>query len=217
MTPSGQFRPDDGAFVAHLDAPERALLVHLVDEVVSLLGGPAAADVAPFTLSGAPVPAPVDPAVRRLLPDASRADPEMAAEFRRLTEADLRGAKVTQLLVLRAALADDVSEVVVQAADAPAAAAALTDVRLVAADRLGLRTDADADALQAMVEAEPRCGRRRDGRDGRGPRGACAPGARDGLRPARPPAGDPRRLPPRRARRRPGARPCPAVPLGSRA
>lgn len=152
MTPLGRFLPDGDAFVARLDAPECALLVHLVDEVVSLLGGAAAADVAPFTLSGEPVPAPEDPAVRRLLPDASRADPEMAAEFRRLTEADLRGVKVTQLLVLRAALAGDAPEVLVPAADAPAAAAALTDVRLVVADRLGLRTDADA--LQQAIEAE---------------------------------------------------------------
>lgn len=147
------FRPDGEAFVVALDPPQRGALVSVVDQVVTLLGGAGAADVDPLLVSRDPVPPPPDPAVRRLLPDASRADPEAAAEFRRLTDAELRGTKVTQLLRLRDALADDAALVSVRAADAPAVAAALTDVRLVVADRLGLRTDADAEALQALLEA----------------------------------------------------------------
>ncbi len=153
MTAVGWFRPDDPGFVARLDAPQREALAGVVDQVVTLLGGPAAADAGPFALGGAPVPPPTDPAVRRLLPDASRADPEVAAEFRRFTEADLRASKITQLLGLRDALAGDDDRVVVPREAAPAVAAALTDVRLVVADRLGLRTDADAEALQAMLVA----------------------------------------------------------------
>jgi hypothetical protein len=51
-----------------------------------------------------PLPAPDDPAVHRLLPDASRDDAEVAAEFRRLTEDDLRQQKIDRLAVLFDAL-----------------------------------------------------------------------------------------------------------------
>ena len=151
------FAAQDDLFVAHLDEAERDVLLAVVDQVVELLGGLEAADAGPFRLGAAPLGPPEDPAVRRLLPDASRADPEVAAEFRRLTEPELRASKITNLLRLRDAVADARPSLVVAPTAAPGIAAALTDVRLVLADRLGLRTDADAvaldDALAAALEA----------------------------------------------------------------
>lgn len=151
------FAARDDAFVAHLDEAERDVLLDVVDQVVELLGGLEAADAGPFRLGAAPLRPPDDPAVRRLLPDASRADPEVAAEFRRLTEPELRASKITNLLRLRAAVAGARPRLVVAPTAAPGVAAALTDVRLVLADRLGLRTDADVaaldDALAAAMEA----------------------------------------------------------------
>ncbi len=92
-----------------------------------------------------PLPPPDDPAVHRLLPDASRDDPAVAGEFRRLTEDDLRAAKLARLRWLWTALQNDGP--VVPAAQAPAVAATLTDLRLVLAERLGIRTDEDAERL----------------------------------------------------------------------
>lgn len=103
-----------------------------------------------------PLPPPDDPAVRRLLPDASRDDPAVAGEFRRLTEDDLRAAKLTRLRWLWTALQQEGP--VVPAVQAPAVAATLTDLRLVLADRLGIRTDEDADHLLRTVGRRRRHG-----------------------------------------------------------
>lgn len=106
------------------------------------------------------VAAPADPAVRRLLPDASD-DPEVAHEFRRLTDDDLRQRKVDRLLLfaellLEASPSADEDEqlpMVVARDDGPEVAGALGDVRQVIGSRLGLRTDADTDALYRSVSA----------------------------------------------------------------
>lgn len=101
---------------------------------------------------------PQDPAVRRLLPDGSL-DAEQAAEFRRLTEPDLRARKVEGLRTWWSALRTPGGRsgdaVAVTAAEAPAVAAALTDIRLVLADRLGVVTDEDADRLYDELALDP--------------------------------------------------------------
>lgn len=153
-------RRRDGGYVAHLDAAERRVLVVVVDEVVELLGGdPGMPDgddpLEMVRLGVGPVPAPTDPALLRLLPDASRADAVVAAEFRRLTEEELRRTKVGNLLRLRAALVD-AGPAMVQPGEAPSLAAALTDLRLVLAERLGVSTEADADELHRLaVQGDP--------------------------------------------------------------
>jgi len=165
------FRARQGRFVARVDEGERAVVASVVADVLELLGAPrpdeepAAADrVAdvptrdgglPHLRSDTPA-APDDPAVRRLLPDASRDDPAVAAEFRRLTEDDLRAQKVDRLEKLWHALTAPGGgrrrdELVVRAQDAPAVAGALTDLRLVLAERLGVHTDAEADAMYAVL------------------------------------------------------------------
>ena len=78
-----------------------------------------------------------DPALDRLLPDAHRGDPAIAAEFRRLTEQDLRRRKSDNLARASAVLRAAESERVALAkADAEALLVALTDTRLLLADRL---------------------------------------------------------------------------------
>jgi hypothetical protein len=95
-----------------------------------------------------------DPAMERLLPAANREDPAMAAEFRRLTEHGIRERKTANLATAISALqAADGDKVRLDQEQAQAMVVALTDVRLLLGERLGLRTDEDADALQDRLEA----------------------------------------------------------------
>ena len=144
----------DGGYVVHLAEAERAVLADVADQVIELLGGTqdAAADQHPLQnmrLQDGPVPVPLDGALHRLLPDGSRGDPALAAEFRRLTEGDLRAPKTAQLGRLRGLLASP--DAVLPVADAPGVAAAMTDLRLVIAERLGVRTEADADEVYELT------------------------------------------------------------------
>ena len=95
---------------------------------------------------------PDDPAVLRVLPNAAPDDRDVADEFRRFTEPELRTLKVDRLRAIWKALNEDGPEWVVPAADAMPTAAALTDVRLVLASRLGMETDDDAAALHAEID-----------------------------------------------------------------
>lgn len=103
-------------------------------------------------------PAPTDPAVRRLLPDASL-DPDVAAEFRKYTDFDLREQKVQRLMQLSDRLTDvepstedDLHlDFPVALSDAESFAGALGDLRLVLGERLGLRTDEDSTVLYNQI------------------------------------------------------------------
>ncbi|HET8982121.1 MAG TPA: DUF2017 domain-containing protein [Pedococcus sp.] len=93
-----------------------------------------------------------DPALERLLPCANREDDQIAAEFRRLTEQGLRSRKAANLSTAILALANvEEQRVELGPAEAVAMVVALTDVRLVLGERLGLRTDEDLDELEAQV------------------------------------------------------------------
>lgn len=98
------FRPADEGWAADLGPGERSVLLEVVDEVLAMLRAQRPQWPGP-TPDPDPVDPPTDPALRRLLPDASRGAPDVAREFRRLTEADLREAKAANLEALRAALA----------------------------------------------------------------------------------------------------------------
>jgi hypothetical protein len=94
-----------------------------------------------------------DPALDRLLPTAHRGDHEVAAEFRRLTEEGLRQRKSGNLDVALACLSQtDGSRVVLDEGQAPAFLTALTDVRLLLGERMGMRTEEDAEALHAAMD-----------------------------------------------------------------
>lgn len=161
------FTERDGLAVVELDDEERAVVARIVADVGLLLGGEAfgvysmsqrperdEADEIFAHLSGLEesLAEPDDPAILRLLPNAAPTDREVASEFRRLTEGDLRDTKVARLRTLWEQLSEDGPEWEVQVEDAMATAAALTDVRLVLASRLSLNTDEDADRLHTEIE-----------------------------------------------------------------
>jgi hypothetical protein len=143
---------------------ERMVLAGFAREVAQLLGGVPAADPDPLAamvgMTAEPGPdsagpqVPDDPALLRLLPDAYD-DPAGAAEFRRLTDDELRRGKATAL----SRLADDVEhtretiELDDEAADIWAQA--INDVRLVLGVRLGIEADGSA-WRRAIPAGDPR-------------------------------------------------------------
>ena len=155
---TGPFTPRHDGIAVLLGEPERDLLIHLLGQLDELLddGRPVSSDpleeLTGMLDPSAPPPQPSDdPAVARLLPDASRDDAEAAAEFRRLTEGGLRNRK--RAGARRAAEALAAERPVLSPDDAQALLKALTDLRLVLADRLGLKTDEDAERLHEELAA----------------------------------------------------------------
>ena len=159
------FRVRGGKAVAILDAQERMVVARVVADVGLLLGGEAfgmghprpeaaAGDDLFAHLRGLEesLAEPEDPAILRLLPNAAPTDREVADEFRRLTEPDLRALKVGRLHRIWEQLSEEGPEWVVGVEEAPATAAALTDLRLVIASRLGLETDDDVARLHAEID-----------------------------------------------------------------
>lgn len=177
------FRPEGDRLVAGLDEHERAVVAGLCTQVASLvapttqakgestdpfdaivaglgdvLGGTvtdSAAGEVPDRAFGSLEDR--DPALDRLFPTGNREDEQEAAEFRRFTEQGLRSRKhanlMTTVRTLDAAVDD---EWTVTRAQAPAVMIALTDVRLVMGERLGLRTDEDAERLEEVAaDLEP--------------------------------------------------------------
>nr|WP_246125527.1 DUF2017 domain-containing protein [Cellulomonas xylanilytica] len=156
-------------YAARLDTDERDVIAALVADVAELLGAGRLESRDPHAVAVGdgsprmriePLPPPSDPAVRRLLPDASRDDPQVAEEFRRLTEDDLRAGKIARLTKLWGALTTPVEgwradAFVVAPQDAQDHAAAITDLRLVLAERLGIRTDEQAERLYDTLLDSP--------------------------------------------------------------
>lgn len=101
---------------------------------------------------------PEDPALRRLLPDAYHGDPEAAADFRRYTEATLRGGKRADVTAVRQGLASIgvTGEWVLDDAQAQSWLRFLTDARLVLATRLGIETPDDVEAYEQLDTDDPR-------------------------------------------------------------
>lgn len=157
-------------YVAQLDPLERATVAGLMDQVHDLLDPPAAVpdgdDAFASIVAGLgmgvtvaaedqadldPDEARRDPAIDRLLPTANRQDDEMAAEFRRLTETGLRQRKAAALVTAADLLRGD-DKIRLDAGQARAVVTALTDVRLVLGERMGLRTDDDVEVLEAAAQ-----------------------------------------------------------------
>lgn len=148
------FRRKGSRVVGTLIPQEREVVSGLLAQVRELLGGD---EVAP---SGDPIadligdldaPAPDtgerDPALSRLLPDGHE-DAEAATEFRALTERSLRQRKVARLDVAIGVLTDgDSDRLELDFGQAQELMVALTDARLVLADRVGLHTEEDAERL----------------------------------------------------------------------
>jgi hypothetical protein len=154
------FRKTRRGVSAKLDDGERTLLAHLFVEVWELLGGEegvgdvgGGGEVDPLEAMvgiGTATSAPEDPALARLLPSAHRDDAEVASEFRRYTEQGLRARKRAGLETARQTLGRD-GQLDLDRSEAAAWVIALTDVRLVLGERLGLRTDEDAEEMVATL------------------------------------------------------------------
>lgn len=133
MTP---FTPlADGRLTAEFTALEAAMLAVLARQVASLVGSPSD-----------------DPARARLLPDAYPDDAPASDEFRRLTESDLAAGKAADAALVAATVGEG-GPVVLDRRESLAWLHALTDVRLVLADRLGVRRDGDEPATGSDEEA----------------------------------------------------------------
>ena len=158
-------------YAAQLDPLERATVAGLMEQVHDLLDPPAPApeggDDFASIVAGLgmgvtvaaedqadldPDDAERDPALDRLLPTANRQDDEVAAEFRRLTETGLRQRKAAALESSADLLRGD-DKLRLDEGEAQAFLKALTDVRLVLGERMGLRTDDDVDVLEAAAES----------------------------------------------------------------
>jgi len=171
------FLMEDGRYVAVLDETERFMLHGLMEQTRVVLSpevestGDAFADLVAAMgvslgqddqeprASADPPDAEAhpgqerDPALDRLLPDAHRGDDAVAVEFRRLTEEGLRQRKSANLDVAMDRIASASGDrVELDAVQAPAFLTALTDVRLLLAERMGMRTEEDADRLHAAME-----------------------------------------------------------------
>lgn len=94
-----------------------------------------------------------DPALQRLLPPASREDDDLATDFRAMTEDTLRRRKAANISTAVAALdASEGDRVELDLGQAQALMIALSDVRLVLGERLGLRTDEDSERLHQQLD-----------------------------------------------------------------
>jgi hypothetical protein len=114
-----------GDVVALLDAAEAGIVGLLLDQLEQLLE----ADVDDVG---------DDPVIVRLLPDGYRGDPELAADYRELTEASLRRGKADDLAMVRATLPDGGGEVRLDADQAAAWLRSTNDLRLALGTRLDI-------------------------------------------------------------------------------
>jgi hypothetical protein len=164
----GPFRAEDGGIGVDLDDTEREFLARLLtqaaemldpaddsaqdrDPLARMLGlDPSSVPADDADQDTGPSPGPEDPAVARLLPSGHREDPEMSAEFRRLTEYGLRLRKGESLRVAESALRRADPPLLTEQ-EAQSLVKGLTDIRLVLGQRLGLNNDADAERLQEIL------------------------------------------------------------------
>ncbi|HEY0125843.1 MAG TPA: DUF2017 family protein [Blastococcus sp.] len=119
-----------GEVVARLEPAEAGIVGLLLDQLEQLLEA-AAEDVGG------------DPVIARLLPDGHRGDPELAADFRELTEASLRSDKADDLAMVRATLPDGGGEVRLDADQAAAWLRTSNDLRLALGTRLDITDDTE--------------------------------------------------------------------------
>jgi hypothetical protein len=124
------FRLRGDQLVARLDVAEAGVLGLLLDQLEQLLA--AEAD----DLGG-------DPVIERLLPDGHRSDPEIAAEYREMTESALRSGKADDLATVRATLPEDGGEVRLDADQAAAWLRTTNDLRLALGTRLEITEDTE--------------------------------------------------------------------------
>lgn len=124
------FRRRGEVVVARFDPAEAGILGLLLDQLEQLL----AADAADIG---------TDPVLARLLPEGHRGDPELAAEFRELTESALRSGKSDDVAAVRASLPAGGGEVRLDPDQAAAWLRTSNDLRLALGTRLDVTEDTE--------------------------------------------------------------------------
>jgi hypothetical protein len=119
-----------GDVVARLDPAEAGIVGLLLDQLEQLL------DADSVDVSG-------DPVIARLFPEGHRGDPEMAADYRELTESSLRSGKADDLATVRATLPDGGGEVRLDPDQAAAWLRSTNDLRLALGTRLDISEDTE--------------------------------------------------------------------------
>lgn len=119
-----------GEVVARLDPAEAGIVGLLLDQLEQLLAADAD-DVAG------------DPVMDRLLPAGHRSDPELAADYRELTESSLRSGKNDDLAVVRATLPEGGGEVRLDREQAASWLRSSNDLRLALGTRLDITEDTE--------------------------------------------------------------------------
>ncbi|PWW20966.1 uncharacterized protein DUF2017 [Geodermatophilus normandii] len=124
------FRRRRGDVVARLEPAEAGVLGLLLDQLEQLLTADA------DDVDG-------DPVIARLLPAGHRTDPEIAADYRELTESALRSGKTDDLAAVRASLPADGGEVRLDRDQADAWLRTTNDLRLALGERIGITEDTE--------------------------------------------------------------------------
>jgi Domain of unknown function (DUF2017) len=119
-----------GDVVARLDPAEVGVVGLLLDQLEQLL------DADADDVGG-------DPVMARLLPDGHRGDPELAADYRELTEGSLRSGKADDLATVRATLPQGGGEVRLDQEQAAAWLRSTNDLRLAMGTRLEISEDTE--------------------------------------------------------------------------
>ncbi len=172
-----EFTRSLAGYEAELTVGERVALAQLAGELLMLLEtGAEPSDIAKGRhddqmphFSAGPISEPQDAVLRRLVPDAAPTEPDVGAEFRRLTQHDLLDSKKVRLKALITKLiADGVAlefdpqdstthlrsaELLVTRDEAQDFAAALTDLRLALSERMGIHMDSESEQLHDDVVA----------------------------------------------------------------
>jgi Domain of unknown function (DUF2017) len=124
------FRRKGTDVVARLDPAESDVLGLLLDQLEQLLAAE------PEDVDG-------DPVMARLLPPGHRSDPELAADYRELTEAALRSGKTDDLAAVRASLPAAGGEVRLDPEQAGAWLRTTNDLRLALGERIGVTEETE--------------------------------------------------------------------------
>ncbi len=161
MTP---FRWKRGRLVAEFEPHEAALLRQVVSEIRTVLSGAASGENSAPTSDRAAgglgtsrqdSGARPDPVRSRLLPDGHRSDPELAEDYRSLTEAGLRQEKLADAALLLDSVTEAGGRVELDESAAEAWTRTLNDVRLAIGVRLDVQ-ESDDPMLRAEQTDDPR-------------------------------------------------------------
>jgi hypothetical protein len=124
------FRRKGDDVAARLDPAEAGILGLLLDQLEQVL------EAAEDGVAG-------DPVLQRLLPDGHRGDPELAADYRELTESALRSGKADDLATVRATLPPEGGDVRLDPEQAAAWLRCTNDLRLALGTRLEITEDTE--------------------------------------------------------------------------